>query len=127
LRFVRYAVFLGLAEKKRKRSKRGRSHEARLLETKHVPGSAAGTMGGKERMNSISALKVAVSENLVYGLIFLPLWFRNKDVGLHDPRHCHYKRVPKRRHSILCAVRVHQRARPRFDAVLVSAFRSAEL
>jgi hypothetical protein len=52
-----------------------------LLETKHVPGSAAGTMGGKERMNSISALKVAVSENLVYGLIFLPLWFRNKDGG----------------------------------------------
>jgi len=38
-------------------------------------------MGGKERMNSISALKVAVSENLVYGLIFLPLWFRNKDGG----------------------------------------------
>jgi hypothetical protein len=32
-------------------------------------------------MNSISALKVAVSENLVYGLIFLPLWFRNKDGG----------------------------------------------
>ena len=34
------------------------------------------------RMNSISALKVAVSENLLYGLIFLPLWFRDQAGGL---------------------------------------------
>ena len=36
----------------------------------------------KERMDNRSALKVAVSENLLYGLIFLPLWFRDSTEGL---------------------------------------------
>ena len=91
------------------------SHHSWIMQV-HVPPSASPARGIC-RVNLSSQIRTLLYRG---GLV--------TNGGRHGNRHYHYTRIPKHRHSrSQCAVRVHQRARPRLNAVLVSAFRSAEL